>query len=183
MPEPGGESVRSRRPGELNEPQQRRLRVTCAYIDNLLSEIERALDSAASKSPFPRYVVDVTHDQAKEIEGHIRQLRAELLRVLAWQNLVPELPEIPVTRSILTDLSYVDNAIEELKPHYLRGCGPIPPDAVDDLNHAIRGLQELVRNMASYVRQEAKSRIEFRVIKFVANHKVTDNYPPLISFT
>lgn len=138
MPEP---AANQRRTGQLNEPQQRRLIVTCKYIDGLLCEIEAALHSAKSPSPFPRCVVDFTPAQAHEIEAHIRRLRDELLRVLSWQHLEPEPPEIPVTRSVLTDLSFIDNAIEELKPRYMRGCGPIPEDALDDLNQSIRGLQ------------------------------------------
>ena len=110
MHEPEIEMARERRAGELNEPQQRRLSITCKYIDGLLCEIEHALHAAASESPFPRYVVDVTDAQALEIERHIRRLRSELLRVMDWQHLKPEPPEIPVTRSILTDLSFVDNA-------------------------------------------------------------------------
>ena len=109
--------------GKLNEPQQRRLVITCKYIDSLLCDIENALHSAASKSPFPRYVVDVTPEQALEIEGHISRLRAQLLRTLALAAIKPEPPEIEVTRLITTDLAFVDIAIEELKPKHLRGCG------------------------------------------------------------
>jgi hypothetical protein len=146
----------NRFPGQLNEPQQRRFSVTCRYIDDLLTEIEHALHSASSKSPFPRYVVDLTPHQAREVEDRISQLRAELLRVLAWQRLAPEPPEIPVSRSILTDLSFIDNALEELKPRYLRGCGPIPPDALDDLNAVIRTLQADVHEMTHLVRAQAQ---------------------------
>ena len=155
MPEPEKQTTNTRFPGRLNQPQQRRLRVTCRYIDDLLSEIEHALHTASSKSPFQRYIVDVDPHQAREIENHIARLRAELLRVLAWQRLALEPPRIPVTRSILTDLSYIDNAIEELKPRHLRGCGPIPPDAVEDLNAAIGGLQAMVQQMTTHVRQNA----------------------------
>ena len=154
MPEPEPEIVTTRYPGELNKPQQRRLEVTCRYIDGLLSEIEHALHSATSESPFPRYVVDVTLAQAREIEGHIRRLRSKLLQVLAWQHMKPEPPDIPVTRSVLTDLAFVDIAIEELKPIHMRGCGPVPADAVDELNGAIRELRSLVGSMESYVRHE-----------------------------
>ncbi len=154
MLEPEAEIPRPRRPGELNEPQQRRLYVTCKYIDGLLSEIEHALHSATSQSPFPRYYLDVTPAQATEIEGHIRRFRSELLRVLDWQRLKPEPPEIPVTRSIKTDLSFIDNAIEELKPKYLRGCGAVPADAVDGLNEAIHRLRSLTKEMESYLRKE-----------------------------
>ena len=152
MPETGPEAARTRQPGELNNAQQRRLLITCKYIDNLLCDIEHALHSAASESPFPRYVVDLTPAQTRVIEDHIRGLRSQLLRTLAWQHMKPEAPEIPVSRSVMTDLAFVDIAIEELKPRYLRGCGAVPEDAVDELNGVIRELRSLVQSMDSYVR-------------------------------
>jgi hypothetical protein len=36
----------SRFPGELNGPQQTRLRITCHYIDKLLSDVDRILHQA-----------------------------------------------------------------------------------------------------------------------------------------
>ena len=145
---------RTRRPGELNEPQQRRLIITCKYIDSLLCDIENSLHSAASQSPFPRYVVDVTPAQTREIEDHIRRLRAQLLRTLDWQRMKPEPPEIEVTRLITTDLAFIDIAIEELKPRHLRGCGAVPADAVDELNQVILELSSMAKNMDRYVRRE-----------------------------
>ena len=97
MPEMGAKIVETRHPGELNDAQQRRLLITCKYIDSLLCDIEHALHSEASESPFPSYVVDVTPAQALQIEGHIRRLRAQLLQTLEWQSMKPEPPEIPVT--------------------------------------------------------------------------------------
>lgn len=156
MPDQEVGNAGTRFSGELNEAQQRRLMVTCRYIDNLFCEIEHTLHPEASRSPFPHYVSDITPSQAAEIEDRIRHLRVELLRFLAWQRLAPEPAEIPVSRSVLTDLSFVDNAIEELRPSYMRGCGPVPADAVDELNKSIRELQALVRNMAACVRSERK---------------------------
>jgi hypothetical protein len=154
MPKIESGIARTRRPGELNEPQKRRLTATCQYIDNLLGDIGQALHSATSKSPFPRYVVDVTPAQAREIEVHIQRFRSELLRVMAWQQLKPEPPDIPVTQLINTDLLFIDNAIEELKPVHLRGCGAVAADAVDELNGAIHGLRALVKRMESYLLHE-----------------------------
>ena len=152
MPEFTSESTRH--PGQLNEPQQRRLVITCKYIDNLLSDIEHALHSATSPSPFPRYIIDVTPEQARVIEDHISRLRSQLLRTLDWQHLKPEPPEIPVTRSIITDLAFVEIAIEELKPRQLRGCGAVPEDAVDELNKVIHDLLSQVKGIESYLRRE-----------------------------
>jgi GTP-binding protein EngB required for normal cell division len=165
MPEPEVAIKRTRCPGELNEPQQRRLIVTCQYIDKLLSTIENALHSAASQSPFPRYVVDITPAQTRDIEDHIRRLRSQLLRALDWQHIKPEPPEIPVTRSIKTDLAFIDIAIEELKPSYMCGCGAVPEDAVDELNGVVHELRSLAGSMERYVRQELGTNLESRLRK------------------
>lgn len=156
---------RTRPPGELNGPQQRRLHITCKYIDKLLSDIENALHSATSQSPFPRYVVDVTPAQMRVIEDHIHRLRSQLLRAMDWQNMKPERPEIPVTRSITTDLAFIDIAIEELKPSYMRGCGAVPEDAIDQLNGVVHELRSLVRSMERFVRQEFAENLETRLLK------------------
>ena len=95
MPELNVENQPPRRPGELNEPQRRRLLITCKYIDKLLGDIEGALHSAASKSPFPRYLPDLSPAHARVIEDHIRRFRSQLLRVLDWQQLKPSRPKFP----------------------------------------------------------------------------------------
>jgi hypothetical protein len=124
MPEPdeAAKEPRAREPGALNEVQQRRLSITCKYIDKPLCDIEQALHSAASPSPFPRYLVDITPALSRVIEDHIRALDG--------QHLKPDPPEIPVTRSVTVDLTFIDIAIEELKPGYMRGCGAVHEDAV-----------------------------------------------------
>ena len=165
MPKSGLEIVKARHPGELNETQQRRLIITCQYIDKMLSEIEQVLHSAASLSPFPRYVVDITPAQARVIEDHIRRLRSQLLRALDWQHMKPESPEIPVTRSIKVDLTFIDIAIEELRPSYMRGCGPVPEDAVNELNGVVHELRSLASGMERYLRQELGTNLESRLKK------------------
>ena len=89
MPERNAETTMTRRPGQLNESQQTRLRITCQYIDKLLSDIEDILHSATSQSPFPRYVVDINPAQIRVIEDHIRRLRSQLVRTIAWQQMRP----------------------------------------------------------------------------------------------
>ncbi len=134
MPEPGPQIVRTRERGALNDAQRRRLSVTCKYIDKLLCDIEQALHSAESSSPFARHVVDITPAQTRVIEDHIGRFRSQLLRALDWQHMKPDPPEIPVTRSVMTDLAFVDIAIEELRPSYMSGCGAIPEDAVGEFS-------------------------------------------------
>lgn len=154
MPEPASETMKSRSPGELNDVQRRRLGATCKYIDGLLCDIEHALHSSESESPFPHYAVDITSAQVRLIEDHIRRLRAQLLRTLDWQHMKPEPPEIPVSRSVLTDLGFVDIAIEELRPRHMRGCGAVPEDAVGGLNEVVDELRSLLHSIGHSIREE-----------------------------
>src|SRR5579885_2983295 len=108
MPEIQSMTNNSQQHGELNEAQRRRLAVTCSYIDKLLSEVEQILHEISSKSPFPRHVIDLTPAQTRVLEDHIRRIREQLLRALAWQNITPDQPEIPAPRSALTHLAFVD---------------------------------------------------------------------------
>lgn len=158
---PGG----LRFPGELNGPQQNRLRITCQYIDKLLSDVEHILHQATSQSPFPRYNVDVAPAQVRVIEDYIRRLRRQLLRALDWQHLRPNPPDIPATRAVLTNLAFIDIAVEELRPSYMRGSGPVPEDAVNELNGVVHELRSLVEGMERYLRQELTANLETRLQK------------------
>lgn len=154
------EQATRRHPGQLNDPQRRHLRVSCQYIDRLLSDIESVLHAAASKSPFPRYVVDIAPEQSGVIEDHIHRVRSQLIRTLAWQHMEPQPPEIPATRAMMTDLLFVDIAIEELKPSYMLGYGAVPEDAVGGLNGAVDELRSLVEGLQRYVRQELRATLD-----------------------
>ncbi|MGA3162022.1 MAG: hypothetical protein ABSC77_12470 [Terracidiphilus sp.] len=154
MPELQPEIGRTRQPGELNEAQQRRLIITCKYIDSLLSDMEHAIHSPESESPFPHYVVDITPAQAAVIEEHIRRLRTQLLRTLDWQHMTPEPPDIPVSRTVMTDLGFIDIAVEELMPRYIRSCGAVPEDAVNGLNDVVQKLRLLVHSIMHSISEE-----------------------------
>lgn len=155
----------SRFPGQLNEAQQRRLSVSCEYIDKLLSDIEHVLHQATSESPFPRHVIDVTPAQVRVLEDYIRRLRAQLLRALDWQRLKPNPPDIPATRAVLVNLNFIDIAVEELRPKYMRGSGTVPEDAVGELNGVVHELRTLVEGMERYVRQELGTNLQARLQK------------------
>lgn len=173
MPETQTMDRETQQHGELNEAQLRRLGVTCSYIDKLLSEVEQILQEAASKSPIPRYVVDVTPAQTRVLEDHIRRIREQLLRALAWQNITPDPPEIPATRSALTHLAFVDIAIEELKPSYMRGSGSVPDDVAEELNGVVHELRSVTQSMVRYLRQELGTDLESRLKKLErAGHDV-----------
>lgn len=148
-------AVTPRPPGELNEPQKRRLSVTCEYIDRLLQDVEQVLASKRSKSPFARYVPDVSPEQTQALEGYIAEMRTALVRTLEWQHLRPRDAEIPASRAILINLDYIGIAIEELKPRYMRGSGAVPEDAVEGLHRVIGELQAAAERIERYLHSES----------------------------
>jgi GTP-binding protein EngB required for normal cell division len=163
MPEQDENNAMTRRAGELNEHQQRRLRVTCEYVDKLLADIDDILHASISQSPFPRFIVDVSPAQARVLEDYIRRIRSQLVHTIAWQNMRPEPPNIPATRAVATNLSFIDIAIEELRPKYMRGFGQVPEDAVAELNGVVHELRSLVDGMQGYLKQELGTNLEKRL--------------------
>ncbi|HET6215845.1 MAG TPA: dynamin family protein [Acidobacteriaceae bacterium] len=153
----------ARHPGQLNEHQQSRLRVTCQYIDKLLSDMEDILHAASSPSPFPRYIVDLNPAQIRVIEDHVRRLRSQLVHTLAWQEMKASPADIPATRAILTNLNFVDIAVEELRPRYMQGFGPVPDDAVGELNGVVHELRALVTGMERYLKQDLDKDLDKRL--------------------
>ncbi len=153
-PRDEGADAATRRPAELNEAHKRRLSVSCEYIDRLLEDVEHILGSNRSSSPFPRYIADINPAQAEALKSYIRDLREQLLRALAWQQMKAKEPEIPASRAVLINLDYIGIAIEELKPRYMRGCGPVPEDAVDGLNRVAAELSAAAERMEHYLLRE-----------------------------
>ena len=140
----------------LNPHQQRHLRVTLHEADRLLSEVEQVLSSTDSKSPFPKHIVDLTPAQRKTIEDYISRIRTRLIRVLEGQNIELEPPFVPATRAIHSALTFIEVAVEELKPRYMRGYGEVPPAAIAELNGIVGELSVLVQQLDRYVTQSGQ---------------------------
>ena len=137
----------------LNSSQRHRLLTTCKHIDALLGNIEETLNPAASKRIFTNYISDITPRQRRTIEEHIARVRAQLLQVLAGQSLAPQEPRISAAHSIHVGLTFIEIAIAELAPRYMRGYGPVSEQAATDLYGAIAELQSTVRELHGYMLQ------------------------------
>ncbi|HEX5422092.1 MAG TPA: dynamin family protein [Candidatus Acidoferrales bacterium] len=135
----------------LNEFQQRHLRVSCQYVDKLLSEIESILNSSVSKSAFPRYISQVSPASRRTIEDYIARIRAQLVRILDAQHIQREKPDIPDVRAISVNLGAIDIAVDELKPKDMRGYGEVPEPVALDLNGIVGELHGLVSRLTRYV--------------------------------
>jgi GTP-binding protein EngB required for normal cell division len=149
----------------LNGAQRQRLLITCKHIDRLLGDIEATVNAAASKTVFPSYVNDVTPAQRKTIEDYIARVRGQLLQVLAGESLSPEAPRISAAHSIHVNLTFVDIAIAELAPHYMRGYGPVSEEGAADLNGIVAELRSAIKELTRYVLQPKAGDLRERVEK------------------
>jgi len=137
----------------LNEFQQRHLLTSLQHADKLLSEIEGILTAASSKSPFPEYQGDVTPTQGKVIQDYIARFRGQMLRVLEGQGIRSPAPHISALHSIRVHLTFINIALTEIGPEYMRGYGEIPECAIADLNGLVAELNTLVGKLDAYLAQ------------------------------
>jgi GTP-binding protein EngB required for normal cell division len=149
--------------GLLNEFQARRLRVTCQYIDKLLSEISEILHASSSKAAFPRFLPDIAPAQSRTIEDYLVRLRARLVRVLDGQGIPRENPSIPASRAVHVALGTIDIAVEELKPHYMHGYGDLPEAAATELNGIVGELRGLVSKLDRYLLEGVGEDLKLRL--------------------
>jgi len=147
----------------LNSNHERRLIVTCRYIDKLLADMESILSVSSSRLAFPQYTPDLTSAQRRVVEDYIGRIRAQLIRVLHGQNIERPSADIPVGRSLHSTLTFVDIAVEELKPEYMRGYGEVPPRASVELNGIAGELQGLVRQLDHYLMRGTGENLQQRL--------------------
>lgn len=147
----------------LNSNHERRLSVTCRHIDKLLAEMESALNVSASKLAFPQYALDLSPAQRRVVEDYISRIRAQLIRVLDGQRMERPSADIPVSRALHVNLTFVDIAAEELKPEYMSGYGQVPQAAAVELNGIAAELKGLVRQLDQYLMRGSRENLQERL--------------------
>ncbi len=139
----------------LSPNHERRVSVTFRHIDKILGDMESILHISTSKMAFPQYLQDVDPERRAVIEEYIGRIRAHMVRVLERQGIARPKADIPVSRSLHTFVTFVEIAVEELKPQYMRGYGEIPPGAAAELNSVSGELRDLIRKLNRYLAQGA----------------------------
>lgn len=149
--------------GSLTDAQKLHFRVSCQYIDKLLSNIEDVLHASESKSPFPKYRVDINLAQVRVLEDYIRRFRSQLLSTLAWQNIAPPKPDIPATRAIGVNLSFIDVTLADMRPTAMRGSGGVSESVASQLSGVVHELGSLTESMMNYIQRELNQSLRERI--------------------
>jgi len=149
----------------LNESQLRHLRVSCEYIDGLLAKIGHIVTASSSQALFPRYVPTLTAVQKKIVFDYMARIRSRLLTVLDAQRLRPAPPDVPDAFAVLTTLAFVDIAIEELKPKYMRGYGEVPAELVPLVDGIVDELRSVVQKLRQYLAAGSAGNLQARLAR------------------
>jgi GTP-binding protein EngB required for normal cell division len=150
---------------QLNESQQRHLVVSCQYIDRLIADIEQIVLASSSGSLFPRYTATLTAIQKKVLGDYLARIRDRLLTVLASQHLQPPSPRGGDVFAIRTTLTFIQVAIEELKPKYMRGYGDVPETLVPQLDGIADELATIVQKLEEYLAEDPARDLQARLAR------------------
>jgi GTP-binding protein EngB required for normal cell division len=147
----------------LNPLHKQHLLTTFQYVDKLLSDIESVLTSSDSIAPFPTNIDDVQPVQRKLISDYIARIRAQILRAMDSQSMEIPGPRFSALHVIRTTLTFIDIAIEEMRPKYLRGYGEVPPAAAAQMEGLVEELESLIERFQTSIRATEREDIDGRM--------------------
>jgi GTP-binding protein EngB required for normal cell division len=147
----------------LNEYQQRHLLVSCQYIDKLLGEVEQIANVPSGETLFPGHISTMTPMQRKVLQDYVSRIRSRLLAVLDSEHLRPPAPYGQDVFSIRMTLTFVDIAIEELRPKYMRGYGAVPEALIPRIEGTVDELRTIVQKLSEYVAEDPGHDLQARL--------------------
>ena len=152
-----------REASQLNSSQRLHLLTSCQYADKLLSEIEATLVASQSKSPFPKFLPDLSPAEAKVVQDYIARMRAQLVRILAGEGVSIPPPQIGSRRSIRITLGFVEIAFDECRPKRMTGYGELSADAATGIAGLVDEIQGIVSRLDSYLAQDRSAGLSERL--------------------
>jgi GTP-binding protein EngB required for normal cell division len=147
----------------LNEAQQRRLLSSAKYADRLLSDVEAILSASESKTIFPKYRSDLSPSQAKLIRNSLARFRDQLARVMDGLGIVHGGPAFDSLNSIRVTLGFVQVAVQEMAPQYLRGYGELPENVAPQLQGLCAELEGLLQRLDASLAQGPSADLQSRL--------------------
>ena len=152
-------------PSLLNSFQKNHLQSICEHVDTLLTDMESILAASACQSPFQKYKNDVSPAQRKVVGDYLSRIRAQMIRVLDSQNLVPDIDRLGAAHALRVTLISAQVALEELAPKYMRGYGQVPEAATQELNGIVNELQGLAQKLNKYLSQRIGQDLQSRLVR------------------
>jgi len=138
-------------PGDLNKNHRRYILNTVHHVDRLMAEAVRSLSVVNEETLFEDHIPDATEEQKEFIRLKSAEIRQRMLDLLKAWDIEPRWPETPGLWSAYTTLIFANLAIEEMKPHHLKGSGQISASAAAEIEQAVAELQQKFKAMLKYL--------------------------------
>jgi hypothetical protein len=135
----------------MNKNHQRHLLSTFQYVDNLLSEMERLMASAASASPFQEYSQDATPLQRKVTHDHVVRVREAMRRILDELKIPRKPPISSATWAARSYMSFAGIAIAEIGSKYMRGYGELSEEDARTMDRIVAELNAELARITNYL--------------------------------
>jgi hypothetical protein len=139
------------KPEDLNENHRRYILNTVHHVDRLMAEAVRELSVIDDETLFEDHVPDATEEQKQFIRSASAEIRQQMLDLLKVWDIEPRWPETPGLWSAYTTLMFANLAIEEMKPHHLKGAGQLTPSSAAEITQAVAELQQKFKAMLKYL--------------------------------
>ncbi len=147
----------------LSELHKRHVLIRLQHADEQLSQIEQILNAAASRSPFPKYTVDVTSAQSRVVLDYIARIRAQMLRAVEALGIAAPAPRFGANHSMRVTLSFLRVSLEEIAPQYLRGYGAVPEPFLPVLDGLSTELEGLVMQLDAFLGRDPAEGLQQRL--------------------
>ncbi|MCK7495977.1 MAG: dynamin family protein [Comamonadaceae bacterium] len=140
-----------------------RLAATFARVDDLLTEAIHRVDLAALRSPFSKYVADVTPVQQQLIFDYAQRVRAAMRAIGERHNIPLPQPTASALLACRTALNDAVTAAEELGPSYMCAYGPLTGELEAELNRVVPQLLDMLDQMEGFIALEEGADLRARV--------------------
>ncbi|MGD0261515.1 MAG: dynamin family protein [Verrucomicrobiota bacterium] len=146
----------------MNENHARHLVTTFRHVDNLLSEAERILATAGSKSPFAEYTQDSTPVQRKVIHDYTERVRQALGRAMEGLALPRPAPVCGALWAASGQLTFAKIAVTEMEPQWMRGYGALSDEDIKAINEVVAELNATIGRLLAYLNKGPDADLQTR---------------------
>jgi GTP-binding protein EngB required for normal cell division len=127
---------------KLNANQAGAVESRLAYLDQLFAQLDQL--ARGSHSPFARERNDFTPDEAALVQAFVSRARTALVAALDMLGIARPIPSGSARWSATTTLTFADITAGEMTGSFLRGYGPVDPQAGRAVEAVARQLRAII---------------------------------------
>jgi PHP family Zn ribbon phosphoesterase len=137
----------------LDERRKMLLLVRFRHLDEMLSEVDRLADGKRPSSLFAGGCDPLVPNEREAIHGYAVRLRQRMCGILAEKEVRIDAPQAEIGRTIHNLLMFMDIAVDELRPKYVKGYGELTKEAADELDSIATELQGIFKEMQAVLKR------------------------------